>query len=333
MRFNRTLGLTLVAAALMTAYGCGKEEPKKAAEAPGPRRPRPKWSSRSATSGRPPAASRTWARTTRTAPAWRSTTPTPRASRSAARRSSSSCVAEDDAGRPEAGHRGRAEAGRREGQRRHRPPELGHHDSGLEDLQRRRHSADLAVGDESRSTRGRASRPRSASSPTTTQQGGTLGATRSKQLKGKKIAMIDDRTAYGQGVAEEFEKAAKAAGGTIVAHEYTTDKATDFKAILTKIKAEEPGPDLLRRHGRARRPDDAADEAARHQGQVHRRRRHLHRPSCQARRRRGRRASTARRPAFRRKRWPTPRTSSTRFTAKYGPIQVYAPYLLRRAMT
>jgi branched-chain amino acid transport system substrate-binding protein len=34
MRFNRTLGLTLVAAALMTAYGCGKEEPKKTAEAP-----------------------------------------------------------------------------------------------------------------------------------------------------------------------------------------------------------------------------------------------------------------------------------------------------------
>ncbi|HEY7943081.1 MAG TPA: ABC transporter substrate-binding protein, partial [Casimicrobiaceae bacterium] len=36
MRFNRALGLTLVAAALMTAYGCGKEEPKKTAEAPAP---------------------------------------------------------------------------------------------------------------------------------------------------------------------------------------------------------------------------------------------------------------------------------------------------------
>jgi branched-chain amino acid transport system substrate-binding protein len=34
MRFDRALGLTLVAAALMTVYGCGKEEPKKAAEAP-----------------------------------------------------------------------------------------------------------------------------------------------------------------------------------------------------------------------------------------------------------------------------------------------------------
>ena len=52
--------------------------------------------------------------------------------------------------------------------------------------------------------------------------------------------MIDDRTAYGQGVAEEFEKAAKAAGATIVGHEFTTDKSTDFNAILTKLKASKP---------------------------------------------------------------------------------------------
>jgi len=45
--------------------------------------------------------------------------------------------------------------------------------------------------------------------------------------------VIDDRTAYGQGVAEEFSKAVKAAGGSIVAQEFTTDKATDFNAILT----------------------------------------------------------------------------------------------------
>jgi branched-chain amino acid transport system substrate-binding protein len=36
MKLNRSLGLTLVAAALVTVYGCGKEEPKKAAEAPAP---------------------------------------------------------------------------------------------------------------------------------------------------------------------------------------------------------------------------------------------------------------------------------------------------------
>jgi branched-chain amino acid transport system substrate-binding protein len=37
-------------------------------------------------------------------------------------------------------------------------------------------------------------------------------------------------------LADEFEKAAKAAGATIVVHEFTNDKASDFTAILTKIK-------------------------------------------------------------------------------------------------
>ena len=68
------------------------------------------------------------------------------------------------------------------------------------------------------------------------QLGGTLGRYAVKELKGKSIAVIDDRTAYGQGVAQEFSKAVEAAGGTVVAKEFTTDKATDFSAILTTIK-------------------------------------------------------------------------------------------------
>jgi branched-chain amino acid transport system substrate-binding protein len=73
-----------------------------------------------------------------------------------------------------------------------------------------------------------------------TQLGGTLGKYAVATLKGKSIAVIDDRTAYGQGVAEEFSKAVKAAGANIVATEYTTDKATDFNAILTTIKGKKP---------------------------------------------------------------------------------------------
>lgn len=73
-----------------------------------------------------------------------------------------------------------------------------------------------------------------------TQLGGTLGRYAVDTLKAQKIAVIDDRTAYGQGVAEEFEKAAKAAGATIVGHEFTTDKSTDFNAILTKLKGTKP---------------------------------------------------------------------------------------------
>lgn len=70
--------------------------------------------------------------------------------------------------------------------------------------------------------------------------GGTLGRYAVKDLKGKAIAVIDDRTAYGQGVADEFEKAVKAAGGNVVGREFTTDKATDFMPILTKLKGKKP---------------------------------------------------------------------------------------------
>ena len=71
--------------------------------------------------------------------------------------------------------------------------------------------------------------------------GGTLGQYAVNKLGGKKIAVIDDRTAYGQGVADEFLKSAKKGPGVqIVAKEFTTDKATDFNAILTTIKAKNP---------------------------------------------------------------------------------------------
>jgi branched-chain amino acid transport system substrate-binding protein len=70
--------------------------------------------------------------------------------------------------------------------------------------------------------------------------GGTLGRYAVDTLKGKSIAVIDDRTAYGQGVADEFEKGVKSKGGTIVDRQFTNDKATDFTAILTSIKAKNP---------------------------------------------------------------------------------------------
>ncbi|MEY4592446.1 MAG: hypothetical protein RIR18_1341, partial [Pseudomonadota bacterium] len=71
------------------------------------------------------------------------------------------------------------------------------------------------------------------------QQGKALGEFAAKQGF-KSVALIDDRTAYGQGITDEFKKAAEAAGLKIVASEFTTDKATDFKAILTKIKSKKP---------------------------------------------------------------------------------------------
>ena len=68
------------------------------------------------------------------------------------------------------------------------------------------------------------------------QQGKVLGEFAAKQGV-KTVAIVDDRTAYGQGLADEFKKAAEASGLKVVATEYTNDKATDFKAILTKIKS------------------------------------------------------------------------------------------------
>jgi branched-chain amino acid transport system substrate-binding protein len=70
--------------------------------------------------------------------------------------------------------------------------------------------------------------------------GGTLGKYAVESLKAKNVAVIDDRTAYGQGVADEFEKGVAAAGGTVVGREFTNDKATDFNAILTTLKAKKP---------------------------------------------------------------------------------------------
>ncbi len=59
-------------------------------------------------------------------------------------------------------------------------------------------------------------------------------------LKLKNVAVIDDRTAYGQGLASVYKKDAEKLGVKIVASEFTNDKATDFMAILTSIKAKKP---------------------------------------------------------------------------------------------
>lgn len=75
------------------------------------------------------------------------------------------------------------------------------------------------------------------------QQGRVLGEYATRNLGAKKIAVIDDRTGYGQGLADEFIRSAQANGAQIVAHEYTNDKAYDFTAVLTAVKGKQP--DLL----------------------------------------------------------------------------------------
>jgi branched-chain amino acid transport system substrate-binding protein len=71
-------------------------------------------------------------------------------------------------------------------------------------------------------------------------QGKALGEYAVKTLKLKKLAVIDDSTAYGQGLADEFVAAVKASGGQVIRREHTNDKAVDFSAVLTSIKALNP---------------------------------------------------------------------------------------------
>lgn len=70
--------------------------------------------------------------------------------------------------------------------------------------------------------------------------GAALALFGADHLKIKTVAIIDDRTAYGQGVASVFKATALQKGVKVVAEEFTNDKATDFMAILTSIKNKKP---------------------------------------------------------------------------------------------
>ena len=70
--------------------------------------------------------------------------------------------------------------------------------------------------------------------------GAGLAAYAAETLKLKSVAIVDDRTAYGQGVANVFKKVAAEKGIKVVDEQFTTDKATDFMAILTAIKSKNP---------------------------------------------------------------------------------------------
>ncbi len=70
--------------------------------------------------------------------------------------------------------------------------------------------------------------------------GAGLAAYARDVLHARSVAVIDDRTAYGQGLADVFAREARARGLRLVGREYTNDKATDFSAILTRIRGQRP---------------------------------------------------------------------------------------------
>lgn len=67
-----------------------------------------------------------------------------------------------------------------------------------------------------------------------------MAAYATNMMKAKKAGVIDDRTAFGHGVAVEFAKEAKKLGLNIVGREFTNDKPSDFMTILTKLKSKQP---------------------------------------------------------------------------------------------
>jgi branched-chain amino acid transport system substrate-binding protein len=164
------------------------------------------------------------------------------------------------------------------------------------------------------------------------QQGSVIGKAAVETLGGKKIAIIDDKTAYGAGLADETEKAAKAAGANVVAREYTNDKATDFKAILTKIKAK--NPDVIMYGGM----DAQGGPMVKQMKELGIKAKYIagdgvcsaEWPKLSGGAAEGQYCTQAGLPPDK---MPNAADFVKRFTAKYGPIQVYAPYSYDAANT
>ncbi len=163
------------------------------------------------------------------------------------------------------------------------------------------------------------------------QQGKVLGEYALK-TGAKRIAIIDDRTAYGQGLADEFEKAAKAGGANIVGREFTNDKATDFRAILTSIKGKKPdlvffggmdaqaGLMVAQMKSLAVKAKYLAGDGAQSAEFIK-----LAGPAAEG--------VIASSPGLPLDKMPGSKGFTEKFTAKYGPIQIYAPYAYDATMT
>lgn len=156
------------------------------------------------------------------------------------------------------------------------------------------------------------------------QQGRVLGEFAVRKM-GKRVAIVDDRTAYGQGLADEVEKAVKATGGEVVAREYTSDKSTDFSAILTTIKGK--NPDVLFYGGM----DPQGAPMVKQMRALGLRAKFLGGDGMQTTEflklaGKAGEGVTASSPGLPIDRMPGGKAFRDLFTAKYGPIQTYAPY-------
>jgi branched-chain amino acid transport system substrate-binding protein len=82
------------------------------------------------------------------------------------------------------------------------------------------------------------------------QNAGIAGTWALDVMKAKRVAIVDDRSAFGQGEADVFERTVREHGGNVVAREFAEGVSNDFGPQLTKIKA--ANADLLYFGGLAR---------------------------------------------------------------------------------
>ncbi len=75
------------------------------------------------------------------------------------------------------------------------------------------------------------------------QQGQVAGEYIAKHFKGKKIAVVHDKTTYGKGLADEMKKTINKAGMKEVLYEGINTGEKDFSALVSKIK--QSGADLI----------------------------------------------------------------------------------------
>ncbi|KAB2917893.1 MAG: branched-chain amino acid ABC transporter substrate-binding protein [Hyphomicrobiaceae bacterium] len=75
------------------------------------------------------------------------------------------------------------------------------------------------------------------------QQGGVAGSIIAAKFKGKRVAVVHDKTTYGQGLADETRKAMNAKGVKEVFFEGVNKDDKDFTALVSKLKA--ANPDLV----------------------------------------------------------------------------------------
>ncbi len=335
MKFNRSLGLTLIAAALVTIYGCGKEEPKKAAVATPPAAPAA------------PVIPEVIVKIGHVGPTTGPQAHLGKDNENGARMAIDDAnglnlvidgkkikfelVAEDDQADPKqgttvaqklvdakvAGVVGHLNSGTSI------PASKIYSDAGIPMISPSATNPKLTLQGFKNVFRVMAN---------DVQQGSVIGKAAVETLGAKKIAIIDDKTAYGAGLADETEKAAKAAGATIVAREYTNDKATDFKAILTKIKAK--NPDVIMYGGM----DAQGGPMAKQIKELGIKAKFISGdgvcssewPKLAGGAAEGQYCTQAGLPP---EKMPRAKDFVTRFTAKYGPIQVYAPYSYDAANT